>query len=114
MSETAIQHRNPHERRDVSIRGLLLFAAVLAAFLLLSAAVLWFIFGTRQGGFAGAQTLGQSLPGDELEQRDQLASYMQAQNAELNRLAWTDATHQTAKVPIDDAMKLLAAKGDKR
>ena len=43
-----------------------------------------------------------------------LVAHMQAQNAELNRLAWTDATHQTAKVPIDAAMKLLAAKGDKR
>lgn len=111
MSETAIQHRDPHERRDASIRGLLIFAALLAAFLLLSAAVLWFIFGTREGGFAGAQHLGQALPGDELEQRDALASYMKAQNAELDRLAWTDATHRTAKVPIDDAMKLLAAKG---
>ena len=114
MSETAVQHRDPHERRDVNLRSLLIFAACLAAFLLLSAAVLWFIFGSREGGFAGAEHLGQSLPGDELEQRDQLASYMSAQDAELHRLAWTDATHQYAKVPIDDAMQLLAAKGDKR
>lgn len=114
MSETTVQHEAPHEHRDVRPRNLLIFAALVAGFLLLASGALWLVFGSRQGGFAAAQHLGQALPGDELEQRDQLASYMQAQSAELQRLGWTDATHQFAKLPIDDAMQLLAAKGDKR
>jgi hypothetical protein len=114
LSETTIQHEDPHERTDVRLNGLLIFAAIMAAFLLLAAAALWLVFGVHQGGFAAARPLGQKLPGDELEQREQLVSYMQVQKAELQRLAWTDGTHQYAKVPIDDAMQLLAAKGDKR
>lgn len=111
MSETTLQHEDPHENGDVRPKALLIFAAIMAAFLLVSAAILWLVFGLHAGGFAAAQPLGPNLPGDELEQRDQLASYMAAQTTELQRLGWTDATHQYAKVPIDTAMQLLAAKG---
>ena len=99
MADTAIQHHDAHEQRDVSRRGLLVFAV---------------LFGMRVGNFAAAQTLGQ-VPNDiELEQRDQLARYNAAQTAELERLGWTDASKQFAKVPIEDAMRLLAAKGAAR
>lgn len=114
MSESAADTDGQHERRDVSARGLVIFGALLAVFLLVASGVLFLLFGMHQGQFSAAQTLGQELPGDELEQRDQLASYLQAQTGELERLAWTDSTHQSAKVPIDDAMKLLAAKGSAR
>jgi hypothetical protein len=114
LSETAIQHEDPHERRDVHTKGLLIFGAATAAALLIISALLWLAFGPHAGGFAAAQNLGKALPGDELEQREQFASYMQAQNSELQRLGWTDATHEYAKVPIDDAMKLLTAKGASR
>lgn len=114
MSESATETDGRHERRDVSAKGLVIFGGLFAAFLLVVSGLLFVLFGTHRGQFSAAQTLGQELPGDELEQRDQLASYMQGQTGELDRLAWTDATHQFAKVPIDDAMKLLAAKGSAR
>ena len=111
MSETSIQHDDAHETRDVSRRSLLLFGIAFGAVIAISMVVLWFVFGTHEGGFAAAQHLGQVSDNNELQQRDQLARYLAAQTSELQRLAWTDATHQTAKVPIDDAMTLLAAKG---
>ena len=114
MADTAIQHHDTHEQRDVSRRGLLVFAVLFGAFVVVAILVLWLLFGMRVGNFAAAQTLGQ-VPNDiELEQRDQLARYNAAQTAELERLGWTDASKQFAKVPIEDAMRLLAAKGAAR
>ncbi|HVY43885.1 MAG TPA: hypothetical protein VG966_12695 [Hyphomicrobiaceae bacterium] len=110
MADTAVQHHDAHEQRDVSHRGLLILGAAFALFVLVALGGPWVLFGTHEGNFAAAQHLGQ-LPNDtELEQRDQLARYMAAQTAELERLGWTDATKQFAKVSIEDAMQLLAAK----
>lgn len=114
MADTAIQHRDAHEQRDVSRRGLMLFALAFTALIAVSVIALWLIFGRQEGGFSAAQQLG-SMPNDsELGQRQQLSQYLDRQNAELDRLAWTDDTKQFAKVPIEDAMRLLAAKGAAR
>ena len=114
MVNTAIQHHDAHEQRDVSRRGLLIFAAAFGALVLLSVTILWILFGMREGGFSAAQHLGQMPADSELGQRQQLAAYMAAQDAELERLGWTDGSRQYAKVPIADAMQLLAAKGAAR
>jgi hypothetical protein len=116
MSETSFQYDGKRERRDIGPRGLILFGIVFILFISVSVTALWFVFGVRQGGFAAAVRLEQRPePNDtELDQRDQLSSYMAAQGAELGRLAWTDAAKQAAKVPIADAMALMAAKGDRR
>ena len=114
MADAAIQHRDAHEQRDISRRGLLLFGLTFAALIAISVVVLWLIFGRQEGGFSAAQQLG-SIPNDsELGQRQQLSQYLDRQNAELDRLAWTDHTKQFAKVPIEDAMRMLAAKGAAR
>jgi hypothetical protein len=103
-----------HEQRDVHRPMLVVFAICFAGFIALSVTVLWFTYGQREGGFAAARPRTQ-LPADgELGQRTQLADYLQAQQATLDRLAWTDASHQFAKLPIEDAMRLLAAKGANR
>jgi hypothetical protein len=114
MSDTAVQHDDEHESRDVSRRGLVIFGALFALFLIVAAGVLWAAYGMRSGGFAAARLLEEAPQGGELQQRDQLARYRAAQTAELERLAWTDDTRQFAKVPIEDAMQLLAGKGDRR
>jgi hypothetical protein len=114
MSDTAVQHHDEHETRDVNRRGLLLFGGLFALFLIGASVVLWLTFGDREGGFAAARVLGAAPPDGELQQRDQLARYRAAQTAELERLQWTDATRQFAKVPIEEAMQLLAGKGDRR
>ena len=114
MADTSIQHHDAHEQRDVSRRGLLIFAVLFSAFVAVSVLVLWLLFGTREGNFAAAQNLGQVPNDTELEQRDQLARYQAAQTAELERLGWADGSRQFAKVPIEDAMQLLAAKGAAR
>lgn len=115
MSETTLHPADEaHESRDVHRRGLVLFALAFGAFLVVSIGVLWLLFGVREGGFSAAQWLGRAPDNGELQQREQLARYLGAQNAELERLAWTDGSKQFAKLPIEDAMKLLAAKGAAR
>jgi hypothetical protein len=114
MSDAAAQHYDPHEPRDVSRRGLLIFAVLFALFLVVASVVLWLTFGVREGGFAAARVLAAAPADSELQQREQLARYRAAQMAELERLGWTDPSKQFAKVPIEDAIGLLARKGGAR
>lgn len=103
-----------HEQRDINRPMLVISALSFAALIALSVIVLWFVYGEREGGFAAAQPR-ESVPANgELGQRAQLANYLEAQRDFLERLAWTDTSRQFAKVPIEDAMRLLAAKGANR
>jgi hypothetical protein len=103
-----------HEQRDVHRPMLVISALCFAGFIALSVTVLWFAYGEREGGFAAAQPRESVLANGELGQRTQLANYLKAQQDFLDKLAWTDASQQFAKVPIEDAMRLLAAKGANR
>ena len=103
-----------HEERDVDRRKLLVFSLLFALFIAVSVGLLWLIFGVREGGFAAAQ-LREILPLDgELDQRRQLQTYLAGQHERLEALRWTDGTKAFAKVPIEDAMALLAAQGGAR
>jgi hypothetical protein len=103
-----------HEQRDVHRATLAIFAICFAGFVTLAVLTLWITYGAGGGGFAAAQPR-QSLPADgELGQGAQLANYLEAQQAYLDKLGWTDDSHSHAKLPIADAMRLLAAKGPNR
>ncbi|HEY9013257.1 MAG TPA: hypothetical protein VIN06_19820, partial [Devosia sp.] len=102
-----------HEARDVSVSRLAVSIVIFVCVLALAIGVLWFVFGTPAGKFNAAQP-GYPYPQPEpheLAQRSQLQSYLADQQAELAALRWVDAAHTKAKVPIEDAMALLAAKG---
>ncbi len=104
----------PHEMSDVHSGRLWLFVVAFLGTLVLMVAVLWLMFGVREGGFSAEQPIATIAADGELGQREQLRRYRADQQAELERLAWTDDTRQFAKVPIEDAMGLLAAKGADR
>ncbi len=110
MADVTIQHRDPHEQRDVSRRGLLIFAGAFIALVAVSVLTLWLLFGRSDSGFAAAIPLGKQPDNSELQQREQLSRYLAAQHDELERFGWTDAAHLVAKLPIEDAMVLLAQK----
>lgn len=103
-----------HEQRDVHRRTLAIFAVCFAGFIVISVIVLWLTFGRYGGGFAAAQPRAQLPVNGELGQRRQLASYLDAQRQYLGKFGWADASHDHAKIPITDAMRLLAAKGANR
>ncbi len=97
-----------HEQRDVSQRGLLVFAVSFGVFLAVSIFVLSLLYGSRGEPFAPARVI-EGLPEQgELAQRRQLSLYLSRESAELDRLEWTDETRRFAKIPIDDAMEIIA------
>ena len=111
MSEATHPADEPHEARDVHRRGMVIFAAVFAGTIALSVAILWLLFGAGRVDIAAAKRIEAVPASGELAQRGQLAAYLAAQQAELERLGWIDDAHTRAKIPIEDAMALLAARG---
>lgn len=111
MAEATHPADEPHESRDVHRRGLVIFAVAFSATIAVSVGILWLLFGAGRENVAAARRIEIVPEAGELAQREQLAAYLQSQRAELERLGWVDAGHQRAKIPIEDAMAILAAKG---
>ncbi|MBZ9671903.1 hypothetical protein [Mesorhizobium sp. ES1-3] len=100
------------ETRDVWPRALLLFGVALLVFLALAALALKLIFdtapyrplvNTEKASQAGPAL--QHLPGADL------AAFRKQEEEELGKLAWVDRGAGIARIPIEDAMKLVAAQG---
>lgn len=53
----------------------------------------------------------QEIPGDTLPPPEQQRQFQALAAAELNGYGWVDAQHDVAHIPIDEAMKILAAQG---
>ena len=104
--------RHP-ETRDVSPKALLLFGVGLLFFLALAAIALKLIFNTTPyWPLLGAATnknetdpVLQTLPSSDL------AAFRKQEDADLNKLGWVDRDAGIARIPIDDAMGLIAAQG---
>jgi hypothetical protein len=101
----------PHEGRDVHRGRAVGVMAAFFALAIVSVVALWLVFGVRDTGFAAARSQVPFAAEGELGQREQLAAYRKAQTNELERLAWTDGSRQYAKIPIEDAIALLADGG---
>ncbi|MBZ9853544.1 hypothetical protein LB566_07030 [Mesorhizobium sp. CA13] len=104
--------RHP-ETRDVWPRALVLLGLGLVVFLALVAlglrlifdtAPFWPLAGTQMKGSAAGPAL-QHFPGADL------AAFRQQEDRELDTLGWVDRNGGIARIPIDDAMKLVAAQG---
>ncbi|KAA3450598.1 hypothetical protein C7I87_11040 [Mesorhizobium sp. SARCC-RB16n] len=100
------------ETRDVWPRALLLFGLGLLVFLALAAIALKLMFNTAPywplGNNGRASEAGPTLqhsPGADL------AAFRKQEDEELGKLAWVDRGAGIARIPIEDAMKLIAARG---
>jgi hypothetical protein len=113
MSEAGHPANAPHETRDVHRRGLIIFACAFAGIIAACVGVLWLLFGAGREDIAAATRIEAPPPAGELAQRQQLATYLATQRAELESLGWRDAAHTRAKIPIEDAMAILAGRGPK-
>lgn len=101
------------EKPDVQPKALLLFGAGLLIFLMIAATTLKLIFdttpfwpspGAKTAANAGSPALQHSPATD-------LAMFRNQEEHELARLAWVDRNAGIAQIPIEDAMKLVAAHG---
>ncbi|MCA0048175.1 hypothetical protein LB577_14610 [Mesorhizobium sp. B283B1A] len=101
------------ETRDVRPRVLLLFGAGLLVFLTLAAVALKVIFSTTPyWPLAGAGTTSsEASPALQRSPATDLAAFRKQEDLELGKFAWVDRDAGIARIPIADAMKLIAAKG---
>lgn len=106
------ESRHP-ETRDVRPRALLLFAAGLAAFLVASMGVLYLLFEPEapwpQPG--AAWSANEASPALSTSPYRDLAAVRRTEEAELGKLAWVDRARGIARIPIGEAMKLIAQNG---
>jgi hypothetical protein len=104
--------RHP-ETRDVWPRALLLFAGGLVGFLLVSLGVLYLLFRPQALWTpAGAEwSDNEATPALSTSPHEDLAAIRRQEDAELEKLAWVDHDKGIARIPIEDAMRLIARNG---
>jgi hypothetical protein len=122
MAETSsptTQAQHGHETRDVDIRFIGLFSLSMVALLVGSLALMGWLFGVFAGKPVGR---GRSAPIAETRPyppaprlqasptRD-MQEMRRAENARLQTYGWIDQVAGIARIPIDQAMELLATRG---
>lgn len=111
MSAEEQTHRVTPERPDVATGLVLAFALGFMVFAMSAAAGLYFYF--RHSFAAPLIAAPRAFPQPELQQdpdRD-LARLIGEQRKRLDSYAWVDKGAGTIRIPIGEAMKLIAAKG---
>jgi hypothetical protein len=104
--------RHP-ETRDVWPRALVLFAGGLLAFIALAALALKLIFGpVPYPELPGAADAGNTAsPALQRFPEADLAAFHRKEDEELTTLGWVDRARGIARIPVEDAMRILAARG---
>jgi hypothetical protein len=104
--------RHP-ETRDVWPKALLMFAGGLVVFLLVSLGVLYLLFRPQAlWPQPGAEwSSNEATPALSTSPHEDLAAVRRAEEAELEKLAWVDRAKGIARIPIEEAMKLVAQNG---
>jgi hypothetical protein len=97
-----------HEPQDISLRGVRRGALAIAggiAFALAAAGLAWRLLQAAPGpGFAGTPPLLQPAPQSER------AAYFAGKEAIVNGYGWVDRRSGIARIPVDQAMALMAAR----
>lgn len=118
---TGRDHRRGHEPIDLDLRPLALFVVALVT----TAAVVHLVLALQLGWYSRGETpaavkLGPLPPlkrQPTAEPRLQeapaldLAAMRRREQAELHSSGWVDEKARTVRIPIDEAMRLIAAKG---
>ena len=122
MAETpsdTTQARYGHETRDVDIRFIALFSLSMVVLLVGSLALMGWLFGIFAGkplGRARSAPIAETRPYPPAPRlqasptRD-MQEMRRLENAILQNYGWIDQTAGIARIPIDQAMELLATRG---
>jgi hypothetical protein len=111
-----------HEERDVSLRPIVLAGLTLAVTLLLFGAGTWLLLRHYAGREARrspppnpiAASLGEPVPPEpRLQDRPvlDLRQLRAEEDAQLNGYAWVDRSAGRVRIPIEQAMELVVARG---
>ena len=111
MSAEEQSHHATPERSDVANGPILAFVAGFIVFTIVAAGGLYLYF--RQSFAAPLIASPRAFPQPELQQDPQrdLARTLAKQRERLDHYAWIDKTTGTIRIPITEAMKLIAEKG---
>ncbi|MFQ5990254.1 MAG: hypothetical protein ACE5K9_10110 [Candidatus Methylomirabilales bacterium] len=123
MGASTSQHNEPkrgYEKRDISIRGILLFGGILA----IATGVVLLLMAWMFPYFAGLEMKADVPPSPLAETRqpppeprlqvspaDDLKEMRATENAQLNNYGWVNRQTGIVRIPIDRAIELLAERG---
>ncbi|TPM34640.1 hypothetical protein [Mesorhizobium sp. B2-3-4] len=100
------------ETRDVWPRALLLSGVGLLVFLALIAIALGLVFDTTPyWPLVAAGTNNEAKPALQRVPKIDLAVFCKQEDQELRKVAWVNRNAGIARIPIEDAMKLVTAHG---
>jgi len=101
------------ETRDVWPKALLAFGAGLLVFLVLAAIVLKLVFDTAPRWPAPGAALkdGVASPALQVAPAGDLAAFRAREDEELARLGWVDRATGIARIPVANAMAIVARDG---
>lgn len=107
------EHTHHPETRDVWPKALVAFGGGLLVFLAVSALALKFVFDTTPvWPPTGPAAEGSSAsPALQRAPESDLAAFRSKEAEELTALGWIDRPAGIARIPIEDAMKLIAQGG---
>lgn len=94
-----------HEARDIAPRPILYSMAGLAVLILAAAIGLDLIYGGEPRTLPQRSTEGPVRPSTDL------AAYRAAKAAEFSSFGWVDRANGIARIPVPEAMRLIAERG---
>ena len=112
-----------HEVSDVSIPGIVKFGVGLIIVAIVSHILMWGLYRYFAARVPGTQSVGiardrlppeprlQGAPGHEIHPVDELNSVLAAEESVLTTYAWVAQASGTARIPIEQAIKMLAGRG---
>ena len=111
-----------YERSDASVRGILIFAAGLVVFTVVICVVLWWMHevlvardvpAKARPSVLAATKQGQLPPEPRLEgitPREEASTRQEADQSALRQYGWADRKAGIARIPVDEAISILADK----
>lgn len=105
MSDTPVHNEDVAvERRDAPLWLIAILAAGVVAFVVLSSVVLSFVYPNALHGPSAAPRL-------QIDPAADLAAYRAAEERRLAGYGWVDKQRRIVRIPIDEAMRDVAAAG---
>src|SRR5438552_205098 len=102
------------EPRDIDARLIALFGVALAGFILLSLIVIRLLYGIplRPVPFGfGTGLFERGLPALQIDPRADRQAYEAEKDRQLHGYAWIDRADGIARIPIEEAMRVIADNG---
>ena len=112
-----------HEVSDVSIPDIVKFGVGLVLLAIVTHILMWGLYRYFAARVPGTQSIGiardrlppeprlQGAPGHEIHPVDELNSMLAAEESVLTTYAWVAQATGTARIPIEQAIKMLAERG---